>query len=471
MWRYVTQSPQGRNTARVSDRWRVRGGFSYAPGHFEQLINHFGRNTSQKTSVKHNTVVKFDNMSAEAKSTNNHYPKTTQDGSQGPQPHNEPSASSVSADMSQGEGSTLIVEPFEHMPIRSAISDESLADTNLAQSMGSESSLHSLNAIAGLNADQGSQPESDDVSDPLFNRPRLSTRIWCFALAALFFAAACALWWVAVRTVSGQSYEEMVIQNFNDYGLLSEFAFLLRPLRNSLFVIIISAMIAVCALSIAVVRKRWWLIGQCVAFATVALSSDILKRALPRPMLVHIASLGLNSAPSGHILLISCACAMLVCCVSRAWRAWTALLAVLATMLVADSLIAGQWHRPADIIISMLIVGAVMLVTLGCTRASGMDRIGDRRSSISVQIIGSSMISLGLMALLYGTYLVWQILPGIELSANWTRLVACVSTHWLITGTALLVFGVLMVLRQSSAAPLSRLGLVGAPPTPPPASH
>ncbi|RIY18739.1 phosphoesterase, partial [Gardnerella vaginalis] len=39
--------------------------------------------------------------------------------------------------------------------------------------------------------------------------------------------------------------------------------------------------------------------------------------------------------------------------------------------------------------------------------------------------------------------------------------------YWAVAGVCSLTFGVLMVLRQSSAAPLSRLGLVGAPPTPP----
>ena len=36
-----------------------------------------------------------------------------------------------------------------------------------------------------------------------------------------------------------------------------------------------------------------------------------------------------------------------------------------------------------------------------------------------------------------------------------------------IAGVAMLAFGLLLALRQITAAPLSRLGLIGAPPAPP----
>ena len=133
-------------------------------------------------------------------------------------------------------------------------------------------------------------------------------------------------------------------------------------------------------------------------------------------------------------------------------------------------MIAGHWHRSSDVLISLLIVGAVTLAVLAGTRSSGMDMPAYRRSSISVQIVGSSMITLGALACLYAVYLIWQILPGVDIFAQWASGVSYIATYWLIIGVSLLVYGVIMVMRHATAAPLSRLGLVGAPPTPPSAA-
>ena len=280
-------------------------------------------------------------------------------------------------------------------------------------------------------------------------------------------SAAFGLWWLAVRTQLGQSYEEMVIEGFGENALPSWLSLVLAPLRKSVVIVSISVLIGCIALVIAIVRKRWWLIGQCVVIVLLSLSSEPLKKILPRELLVNIETLAKNSAPSGHTLLVACACALLVCCVTRTFRAWTALIAAVFTCLVAYSLMAGKWHRPTDVIMSLLLVGAASLFALAASRKSGMDIPGSRRSSVSVQIIGTSMITFGLLFCIYATYLVWQILPGVGLFARWAEGVSYLSVYWAVAGVSLLVFGVVMVLRQASAAPLSRLGLVGAPPTPP----
>lgn len=312
----------------------------------------------------------------------------------------------------------------------------------------------------------------DEVAqvDPLMKRPRLSTILWCVVLAIGFLASAVALWFMTVRTVAGQSYEEMLIDGFGTQGVPSWLAFLLRPICNSITVVALGIILAIVALVIVCVRKRWWLLGQCAAIIVVSAAAEPLKKILPRPLLVHIEYLAANSAPSGHALLISAACALLVCAVSRRWRAWVALLSAVVNVLVELSLIAGHWHRSADVLMSVLIVGAVTLGVLACTRSSGMDNPEHRCSSMSVQIVGSSMITLGVLSCLYSAYLIWQIMPGVSVAARWASNVSYIATYWVIIGITLLVYGVIMVMRHATAAPLSRLGLVGAPPTPPPAA-
>lgn len=333
---------------------------------------------------------------------------------------------------------------------------------------GSSDLSYSTNQLSS----KDSLSDADDIDQlgQLVKRPRISTILWCVAIAIVFLASAAFIWFISVQTVLGQSYEEMVIDGFGSHGTPSWLAFCLRPISVSMVVIVTSIIIALVSLIVVCIRKRWWLLGQCAGIIILSAAAEPLKKILPRPMLISIEYLSANSAPSGHTLLITASCALLICAVSRVWRAWAAVAAAFISVLVELSLVAAHWHRVSDVLMSLLIVGAVTLIMLACTSSSGMDMPAYRRSSISVQIVGSSMITIGVLACLYALYLIWQILPGVDIFAQWAASVSYVATYWLIIGVSLLVFGVIMVMRHSTASPLSRLGLVGAPPTPPSAS-
>lgn len=340
--------------------------------------------------------------------------------------------------------------------------------SDLSDLSGSSDLSYSTNQLSS----KDSLSDADDIDQlgQLIKRPRISTILWCVAIAIVFLASAAFIWFISVQTVLGQSYEEMVIDGFGSHGTPSWLAFCLRPISVSMVVIVTSIIIALVSLIVVCIRKRWWLLGQCAGIIILSAAAEPLKKILPRPMLISIEYLSANSAPSGHTLLITASCALLICAVSRVWRAWAALAAAFISVLVELSLVAAHWHRVSDVLMSLLIVGAVTLIMLACTRSSGMDMPAYRRSSISVQIVGSSMITIGVLACLYALYLIWQILPGVDIFAQWAASVSYVATYWLIIGVSLLVFGVIMVMRHSTASPLSRLGLVGAPPTPPSAS-
>lgn len=340
--------------------------------------------------------------------------------------------------------------------------------SDLSDLSGSSDLSYSTNQLSS----KDSLSDADDIDQlgQLVKRPRISTILWCVAIAIVFLASAAFIWFISVQTVLGQSYEEMVIDGFGSHGTPSWLAFCLRPISVSMVVIVTSIIIALVSLIVVCIRKRWWLLGQCAGIIILSAAAEPLKKILPRPMLISIEYLSANSAPSGHTLLITVSCALLICAVSRVWRAWAAVAAAFISVLVELSLVAAHWHRVSDVLMSLLIVGAVTLIMLACTRSSGMDMPAYRRSSISVQIVGSSMITIGVLACLYALYLIWQILPGVDIFAQWAASVSYVATYWLIIGVSLLVFGVIMVMRHSTASPLSRLGLVGAPPTPPSAS-
>lgn len=322
-----------------------------------------------------------------------------------------------------------------------------------------------------------SGPVADDLSvdnmdqglvqfDPLAVHPRLSSTILCIVFGLMLLAASAGVWWLGVRTANGQNFDDEV-WTLLDGSLPSWLRAMVHMLTASSTIIIISVALAVVGVAVAAIRRRWWLLGQLVVFTALCYGSELLKGVLPRPYLQNIDSSPNNTAPSGHTILAAAAAVVLVCAVPRAWRAVCALVGSAYALLTALSLVAAQWHRPTDVVMSLLIVGGWTLLMLAFTRTTGMDEIGTRTASASIQIVGSVMITGGIMIALYGGYLLWQIAPGLSLRAQWTQAGACAATVMLVSAASLLVFGLVLALRQLTASPLTKLGLVGAPPAPP----
>ena len=302
--------------------------------------------------------------------------------------------------------------------------------------------------------------------DPLTVRPRISSRVLCVVFALMMAAMAAGVWWLGVCTEDGQAYDDMVWSH-----LAERLPDWLDPVVGvftvSLVVQIISAVLAVGAVIVAIVRKRWWLLGQSAVFAVLCFASSLLKEQLPRPFIIHVEAPEANSAPSGHTILAAAAGIALLCVVPRAWRALTGVIGAVFALLVGASVVVGKWHRPTDVVMALCIAGAMAMLTLAFTRTSGMDEPGKRASSPTVQIVGTVMITGGVLLLAYTAYVIWQIVPGLELSAEWCIEGACVSAMTGVSGMALLVFGMTLAMRQITASPLTRIGLVGAPPAPP----
>ena len=302
--------------------------------------------------------------------------------------------------------------------------------------------------------------------DPLTVRPRISSRVLCVVFALMMAAMAAGVWWLGVCTEDGQAYDDMVWSH-----LAERLPDWLDPVVGvftvSLVVQIISAVLAVGAVIVAIVRKRWWLLGQSAVFAVLCFASSLLKEQLPRPFIIHVEAPEANSAPSGHTILAAAAGIALLCVAPRAWRALTGVIGAVFALLVGASVVVGKWHRPTDVVMALCIAGAMAMLTLAFTRTSGMDEPGKRASSPTVQIVGTVMITGGVLLLAYTAYVIWQIVPGLELSAEWCIEGACVSAMTGVSGMALLVFGMTLAMRQITASPLTRLGLVGAPPAPP----
>lgn len=302
--------------------------------------------------------------------------------------------------------------------------------------------------------------------DPLAVRPRISSRVLCAVFGLLLIAAGFGIWWVCVFTEDGQSYDELVWKNLVT-NVPDAVGGLMSLVAQSWLVIAISCLFAVIGVVSALVHRRWWLVGQIVVFAVVCLAVTRIKGVLPRPFIINTDSPAVNSAPSGHTMLAAACAVILLLAVPRVARALAGIIGVIWSWTVGVSVIYGQWHRPSDVAMSILLVAGLALIVLAFTRTSGMDEPGSRVSSVSVQIVSSVLITGGLLLLAYSAYVIWQVVPGLNISASWAVSGSIVSAIVGVAGVAALTFGLLLALRHITAAPLSRLGLIGAPPAPP----
>lgn len=356
---------------------------------------------------------------------------------------------------------------------KSSRSSEARASRTSSTSSKSRSS-RSPRSSRSSRAGHAAAPMSESLNDPLLSSPRWSARILCLLLGVGFLAAAGAVWLAFVRTITGQQYDEIVWSSFS--------RFIPQALRQvTLFFVsnyvTIAFVVLICLASFitALVRKRWELFAQLVVFGLVCLVGGWgLKRVLPRPHLARQMAAPANSSPSGHSVAAMAAALMLVMAVGLAWRWVASLIGWAFALLVGCSVVYGKWHRPSDVLVAFLFVTGIALLTLSVTRNSGMDRLGARRSSPTLQVVDTVLLVLGLLASCYGLYLLWQVRSGLPLAEGWRAgspdfwvlTPAAASSALLIGGVAAVCVATVTIMRQVTASPLSAVGLVGAPPKP-----
>ena len=320
--------------------------------------------------------------------------------------------------------------------------------------------------------DPNKQNEADSSHidrDPLTSRPRISALVLCLVTGLACLGLAALVWWAAVWTVPGQTYDDMALTNFRGFLDQAPLVKAYLGLFTIPFVTVaICVVLGLVALVVVLVRRRWWLLGQVAVYALVVYgAARILKRYLPRPVLIHAQASAANSAPSGHTILALAVVLALLCVVPRVWRAFVALVGFAFDLSVGCSLVQGGWHRPSDVVMGILIPTGLCLIALAATRGTGMDVPGTRMSSASIQIVSTLMLVAGFLGIIYACYVIWQVSPGLEIGARWTAYGVHCSAVILMASVLSLTLGLVLAMRQITASPLTRMGLVGRPPAPP----
>lgn len=311
-------------------------------------------------------------------------------------------------------------------------------------------------------------PQERGALDPLLTRPRSSSTALCAVLGTLMLACSLAVYFLSVRTLFGQEFDQVVWNGF--YSLFSKRAPYLMFLPNLFttegFIISLICAIGLAGFVCAAVRKKFGLLLQMALFAIAAgAASTLWKHLAHRPDLLSRAQV-VNTSPSGHSTAMLIACLLLLMGAGPAARAWIAAGDWILASILGISLVVEKWHRPSDVVTAFFFVSAVGLYSMAFTRKSCMDDPGKRRSRPWLQVLCTLMTILSVFGIAYGFYLVFQLAPGVGFDAMWIQGPACLASCILISSTAMLGIALFGIMRQLTASPLSPVGLIGPPPRP-----
>lgn len=320
-----------------------------------------------------------------------------------------------------------------------------------------------------INGTQLSDPQALIIKDTVLHHPHKAATVWCYLLGSLMILCAAAVWWIAVQTLEGQEFDDLVWEKA--HTAFEIHAHCVMPIiifcTTPDYIIGVITIIFIVGIIITLCRKRWWLLVQEAIFSAICIILGLtLKRFLPRPLLDHSSASIKNTSPSGHSIAIFAACVVLLISVNAAWRWIIYLLDAVIMTTVGTSLVVEQWHRPSDVIVAFSLITGVTLIILGLTHNTGMDKPGKRHSSPILQVISTITLIISLCGIGYGIYLISQVLPGLGYTAVWVERPAILAAFILIGSVALFGSSLIVIMRQITASPLSALGLVGPPPEP-----
>ncbi|MBW4094173.1 MAG: phosphatase PAP2 family protein [Acidobacteria bacterium] len=170
--------------------------------------------------------------------------------------------------------------------------------------------------------------------------------------ASLLAMVACYLFYI--RTSTGQYIDESALDEATrarSYVGLQVSQFLdALPVTS----VVIATLVV---LFVTVARRRWLAGGiAIVAMALANVSTQVIKMALPPRPDRGIATLDLNSLPSGHSTLAASSAAAVFLVVSPRWRPLAAFAGGSYAIISGTSTLINQWHRPSDVIAAFLVV-------------------------------------------------------------------------------------------------------------------
>ncbi len=192
-----------------------------------------------------------------------------------------------------------------------------------------------------------------------------STRAARSPLLFVLAAVACAgvlgwTYWAFVRTTTGQLADESAWREAGVATSETQLPFL-RFLDTLPTISIIVATAAI--LFVAFRRRRY--AAAVVAIAVICssnLTTQILKNLVFDRPDRGVATLTFNSLPSGHTTLAASAAAAVFIIATPRWRPFAAAAGGAYSVLAGAATFINLWHRPADVVAALLVVGTWTLI-------------------------------------------------------------------------------------------------------------
>jgi membrane-associated phospholipid phosphatase len=190
----------------------------------------------------------------------------------------------------------------------------------------------------------------------------VATRSGWLALCALI--GFIVMYLVAVQTTVGQRLDQVAMLEISSWfataGGTAWAEAVLAAVSAGTLLLATGGVLAACA----ALRGGVWTVVAAGAAATVVVLAQLLKSVLDRPELV-VTGAG-NSFPSGHVAAVCGLAVALIVALPRALR-WPAvtLLVGPTVLLTGLATVVLLWHRPSDVVGSILLAIAVGAVALG----------------------------------------------------------------------------------------------------------
>ena len=182
-----------------------------------------------------------------------------------------------------------------------------------------------------------------------------------FVLAALACAVALGwTYWAFVRTTTGQFADESAWREAGVVAPDTQLPFLGFLDRLPAISLIVAAL---AILVVGLVRKRY--AAAVIAVGVIGasnLTTQILKNLVFDRPDRGVVTLAFNSLPSGHTTLAASAAAAVFIIVTPRWRPFAAAAGGAYSVLAGAATFLNLWHRPADVVAALLVVGFWTLI-------------------------------------------------------------------------------------------------------------
>lgn len=218
-----------------------------------------------------------------------------------------------------------------------------------------------------------------------YQLPTIKVVVKHLIVIALMVAGLWATIWAFLDSYSGQWIDQTALSEVSNN--LRRYSQPSVSLLNALPAI--SGVLALVGIVFVLVRRHRFapaLIGLLVAAGANG-TTQILKSAILNKPNLGVQEATINSLPSGHTTFAAAAGAALFLAAPKKWRPFLSLVMFLFSVMTGVATVINEWHRPADVVAALFVVGgwtALGLLILRFVPAEDHDTSSTRHTGMLI---------------------------------------------------------------------------------------